>query len=313
MSESASIEFEAGTVEVPAEGGQTLSGTLYRPSCPGPHPAITLSPGYGGVKEHAVLNFAAVFARAGFVTLTHDHRGFGASEGEPRHDIDPWRQIEDWRRVISYLEARPEVDPARIGIWGTSYSGGHAIVLGATDRRLRTVVAQVPTISGYAAALRRVPPQNIAALEAVLEEDERAQFRGEGPGYQALVSADPAVPATFRDPAAIAMYEQLMPDGVVWENKVTVRSSRNSKMYEPGSWITRVSPTPLLMIVSTHDTIALTDAELAAYERALEPKRLALLPGGHFDPYAGQFERASRAALDWFEQHLSNHNRSTSE
>lgn len=90
------------------------------------------------------------------MVLLHDHRGFGASDGEIRHDIDPWQQIADWRYAISYLESLPEVDPGRIGLWGTSYAGGHAIVLGATDRRLRAVVAQVPTISGYEQGLRRI-------------------------------------------------------------------------------------------------------------------------------------------------------------
>src|ERR1700726_1218631 len=88
-------------------------------------------------------------------------------------------QIADWRRAISFLESRPEVDAAHIGIWGTSYAGGHAIVLGATDRRLRAVVSQVPTISGFEQGLRRVPPEGIAALEKAFAEDDRGQLRGE--------------------------------------------------------------------------------------------------------------------------------------
>ena len=129
-----------------------------------------------------------MFAEAGFVVLVHDHRGFGASDGEPRYDVDPWRQIADWRRAISYLESRPEVDPHRIGLWGTSYAGGHAIVLGATDRRLRAVVAQVPTISGYQQSLRRVPPDQVDALEASFIDDDRRQFRGEPPATQAVAA-----------------------------------------------------------------------------------------------------------------------------
>jgi uncharacterized protein len=136
----------------------------------------------------------------------HDHRSFGASDGEPRFDVDPWRQIADWRRAISYLENRPEVDPHRIGLWGTSYAGGHAIVLGATDRRLRAVVAQVPTISGYQQSLRRVPPDQVPALEASFIDDDRRQFRGEPPATQAVVSADPAVPASYRSEDAIACF-----------------------------------------------------------------------------------------------------------
>jgi hypothetical protein len=71
---------------------------------------------------------------ADFVVLLHDHRNFGTSGGTPRHDIDPWRQIEDWRQAITYPESLDEVAPSQIGLWGTSYAGGHAIVLGATDR-----------------------------------------------------------------------------------------------------------------------------------------------------------------------------------
>ncbi|MEV5775293.1 CocE/NonD family hydrolase [Streptomyces antimycoticus] len=134
----------------------------------------------------ALLRLAATFAEAGFVALVHDHRTFGASDGTPRQDIDPWRQIEDWRRAITYLESRPEVDADRIGLWGSSYAGGHAIVLGATDRRLKAVVAQVPTISGFEQSRRRVTPDNIVALDAVLDADERAQLAGEAPRTQAL-------------------------------------------------------------------------------------------------------------------------------
>jgi fermentation-respiration switch protein FrsA (DUF1100 family) len=259
--------------------------------------------GYAGVKEHGLERFAQVFVENGFVVLLHDHRNFGASEGEPRQDVDPWRQIADWRRAISYLESRPEVDSRRIGLWGTSYAGGHAIVLGATDRRLRCVVAQVPTISGYEQGLRRIAPDAVEALEVSFAEDERAQARGEAPRHQAVVSADAAVAAAYRTPDAIEFYRQPVPDGI-WENTVTVRSSRAARMYEPGVWIRRVSPTPLLMVVALNDTITLTDLALAGYERALEPKRLELIPGGHFDPYLSGFTQSSRAAVKWFGEHL---------
>jgi len=259
--------------------------------------------GYAGVKEHALEPFARAFAEAGFVVLLHDHRGFGASEGTPRHDIDPWRQIADWRRAISFLESLDVVDPARIGLWGTSYAGGHAIVLGATDRRLRCVVAQVPTISGYEQGLRRIPPENVAAIEEAFADDDRAQLRGEPPRRQAIVSADPTIPASYRAKDAIDFYLQPLPDGA-WENNVTVRSTRAARMYEPGHWIARVSPTPLLMVVAMRDAITLTDLELAAYERALQPKRLVTIEGGHFDPYLSQFRHSSEAAVEWFRQHL---------
>jgi len=296
---------ERHDIEFAGEGAVTLRGWLFRPEGPGPHPGITMAHGFAGVKEHGLERFARFFADAGFVVLVHDHRGFGASDGSPRFDVDPWAQIADWRRAISFLEGQPDVDAERIGLWGSSYAGGHAIVLGATDRRLRAVVAQVPTISGYQQSLRRVPPDQVADLQTKFIEDDRAQFRGGSPALQAVVSSDPAVPAAYRSPDAIAFYTQpTMPDNV-WHNSMTVRSSRAARMYEPGIWIDRVSPTPLLMVVGLQDTVTVTDLALAAYERALEPKKLVTISGGHFDPYQGRFDRAAGAARDWFTQHLT--------
>jgi len=289
-----------------ADGDVELGAWLYLPGSKAPHsPAITMAHGYAGVTEHGIAKFAEAFAEAGFVVLLHDHRTFGISGGEPRQDVDPWRQIADWRRAISYLESRPEVDPARIGLWGTSYAGGHALVLGATDRRIACVVAQVPTINGYQQGLRRIAPEGVAALEAALNDDERAQFRGEPPRRQAIVSADSAISAAYRTRDAIDFYLQPLAEGTKWENAVTVRSTRLARMYEPGAWVSRVSPTPLLMVIASHDSITLTDLALAAYEQALEPKKLVLIPGGHFDPYLSSFNLARAAALDWFRLHLA--------
>ncbi|MDH7809498.1 MULTISPECIES: alpha/beta hydrolase [unclassified Rhizobium] len=291
-------------VEFPGEGNVQLSAWLYVPDSAGPHPAITMAHGYGGTRDHGIEPFAKAFASAGFAVLLHDHRGFGRSGGEPRQDIDPWQQIADWRRAISYLETRPEVDPTRIGVWGTSYAGGHAIVLGATDRRLRCVVAQVPTISGHEQFLRRINPDAFPAFDEMLAQEDRSRLRGDPLLYQALVSDDISVAASYRSTEAIEFYTQPIPAGI-WENKVTIRSTRSARMYEPGVWISRIAPTPLLMVVASQDKVTLTEIELAAYERALEPKKLALIPGGHFDPYLDQFDMAAAAATEWFLQHLS--------
>jgi hypothetical protein len=106
---------ERKNIEFGVEGGVTLRGWLFVPGAKGPAPAITMAHGYAGVKEHGLERFARAFAEAGFVVLVHDHRHFGASDGVERGDVDPWQQIADWRRAISFLESRPEVDAAQIG------------------------------------------------------------------------------------------------------------------------------------------------------------------------------------------------------
>ena len=128
-----------------ADGGIELGAWLFLPaSARLPSPAITMAHGYAGVREHGIAKFAEAFADAGFVVLVHDHRTFGVSGGGPRQDVDPWRQIADWRRAISYLESRQEVDSSRIGLWGTSYAGCHALVLGCGPSRSFEIVACCP-------------------------------------------------------------------------------------------------------------------------------------------------------------------------
>jgi fermentation-respiration switch protein FrsA (DUF1100 family) len=138
-----------------------------------------------------------------------------------------------------------------------------------------------------------------------LNDDERAQLRGEPPRCQPIVNADSAVPAAYRTKEAIDFYLQPLGDGTKWKNAVTARSTRLARMYEPGAWVSRVSPTPLLMVVASHDAITLTDLALAAYEQALEPKKLVVISGGHFAPYLSEFHISSDAAIDWFRQHLA--------
>lgn len=281
-----------------------LRGLLFLPDGPvGRAPAITMAHGYAGTVHHGLTRFATAFAESGFVVLLHDHRNFGASDGFERGDIDPWRQISDWRSAISFLEARPEVDPDRIGLWGTSYAGGHAIVLGATDRRLKAIVAQVPTISGYEQGLRRVSPDAVPGLEAAFAQDDRERLQGSRGVLIPVVGDDPTKPAAYRTRDAIDFYSQPVPEGI-WDNCVTLRSGRAARMYEPGVWVGRVSPTPLMMIVAMSDTITLTELALSAYERALEPKALVRISGGHFEPYLGAFPDSSAAATAWFKTHL---------
>jgi hypothetical protein len=93
-------------VTIPAEGGIELGAWLFLPEGDGIRPAITMAHGFGGTREHGLERFAQAFAAAGFVVLAHDHRNFGTSGGDLRGDIDPWQQIADWRRAISYLESR---------------------------------------------------------------------------------------------------------------------------------------------------------------------------------------------------------------
>ena len=89
-----------------------------------------------------------------------------------------------------------------------------------------------------------------------------------------------------------------------WRNEVTLRTVEMLTEYEPGAWIHRIAPTPLLMLVARNDVLTPTELAIGAFQNAREPKKLVVLPGGHFDAYVNGFEESSGPATDWFVQHL---------
>src|SRR3954466_2215446 len=177
-------------IEFDAEG-TTLRGWLYVPDgAHGPSPTIVMSHGFSATKELFLDAFAEVFCDAGMCALVFDNRCLGASDGLPRQEIDPWAQVRDYRHAITYAGTREEVDRDRIGIWGSSYSGAHVIVVGAMDRRVKCVVSQVPLISGHQNARRLVRGDMIGPFQGMSAAAREAPFRGEAPRTVAAVAPE---------------------------------------------------------------------------------------------------------------------------
>jgi uncharacterized protein len=293
-------------VEFDAEG-VVLRGWVYRPDdTDEARPLIVMAHGFSAVKEMYLDAFAERFASAGFAVLAYDNRNFGASDGEPRQEIDPWAQVRDYRHAITHGAQLPGVRADRIGIWGSSYSGGHALVVGAIDRRVRAVVAQVPLVSGWRNVLRLVRADLVAQYRAMFDADREGRAAGKEPEMVPVVNDDPLGPAALPTADSFDWFTRTGAERAPsWRNEVTLRSVEMLTEYEPGTYIARISPTPLLMVIGAADHLTVADEALAAYNDAREPKRLVLLPGGHFDAYTADFERSSGAAAEWFTQHLT--------
>lgn len=285
--------------------GTMLRGWHYVPDAAGRHPTIVLSHGFSAVKEMYLDKYADAFAQAGFASVVYDNRNFGASDGEPRQEIDPWLQVRDYSDAISFALTLEQTDPARIGIWGSSYSGAHVLAVGAIDRRVHCVVSQVPLISGSQGFRRLVRADFIAPLQAQLHAERAARAAGAAPAMLPVVAEDPSAPSALPTANSFKWFtETAAARAPSWRNEVTVRSIEYGFGYEPGAYIGLVSPTPLLLVVAVKDHLTVSDLAIDAYERAREPKRLVLLPGGHFDAYVDGFDQSFGAARDWFRTHL---------
>jgi len=238
-------------IEFNAEG-VVLRGWLYLPEhAPREIPGVVMAHGFSAVKEMYLDRYAEVLSAAGIGALVFDNRNFGASDGEPRHEIDPWAQVRDYRHAITYVSTRSEVDRNRIGIWGSSYSGGHVLVVGAIDRRVKCVVSQVPLTSGYRNILRLVRADAIAQVRGLFDQDREARFAGQPPAMIPVVTADPTGMAAL--PTADS-YQWFTETGKArapsWRNEVTLRSVEMFTEYEPVSYLPYISPAPLLLLVA---------------------------------------------------------------
>lgn len=276
-------------------GGVTLRGWYFRPAGNGPWPVIVMSHGFSALKEMDLDRYAGVLRDAGLACLVYDHRNLGASDGEPRGEIDPWQQISDMRDAITFAASLPGVDRDRIGLWGTSYAGGHSLVVSAIDRRVRCVVFQAGTIDSLAAATRRAGQVGIDALRHRAYDDLDRRAAGDAPTY-----VNVAEPGSESYTYLVESFP-----GSTYDNRVTLRSRERALGYWPGVYVERIAPTPLLMIVAGKDEQTPADLQLDAFSRAGEPKQLFIIEDArHYDVYKRDFERTSAAARNWFTLHL---------
>jgi cephalosporin-C deacetylase-like acetyl esterase len=154
----------------------TLRGWFYSPpeSAGSRLPCLVMSHGFSAIKEMDLDAFAEHFTRnLKLNCLVFDNRGFGASDAaarQPRHEIIPSIQCSDISDAITYAQSRADVNKDKIGIWGSSYSGGHVLWVGAVDRRVKAVLSQVPCVSGWDNFHRLIRPDFVPALNATFQE-----------------------------------------------------------------------------------------------------------------------------------------------
>src|SRR3954454_4588826 len=129
-------------------GGWRCAAWVYRPEGEGPFPCVVLAHGWSGVREQRLDAFAERFAGEGMAAVVFDYRHFGASEGQPRQLMDIGRQLEDWTCAVAFARSLSFVDPERVAVWGSSFSGGHVQEIAARDERVAAVVALVPFADG---------------------------------------------------------------------------------------------------------------------------------------------------------------------
>ena len=253
-------------------------------------PTIVMCHGWGGTAK-ALRSDAAVFARAGYLVVTFDYRGWGASDGriirageknkdgsraevkEVREMIDPIEQTTDLLNAIHWVQTEPQCDRDRIGLWGSSFSGGHVVYAAARDPRVKATVSQVPAFDGRWAI-------NSARMRKATYDGATQRARGKA-GYP-----EPGSPSIGKLKGA----------------PILEKIGR----YAPVEDAARLKGCATLFILAENEELFDNKENgILAHNKAKGPKKLVIVPEiKHYGIYREAKKQAQKLAISWYDEHL---------
>jgi uncharacterized protein len=273
-----------------------MKAEIFAPAKPAADklPTIVMAHGWGGVAANLRPD-AVVFARAGYLVVTFDYRGWGASDSrvvltqpqaprtsdrrstaevlEVREVVDPIDQTTDLANAVSWVYAEPQCDRERIGLWGSSYSGGHVVYVAARDPRVRATVSQVPAFD---------------SRMVVLADDQREK--------------------TFAEAAARTHGElgYPPPGARVIGNLRGAPLPEKLMQYAPVEDAARAERCAMLFVLAENEELFdNNDHGIKAHARAKGPKKLVIVPKiKHYGIYMEARKQAQQLAIEWFDAHL---------
>ncbi|BBH17762.1 alpha/beta hydrolase [Nocardioides baekrokdamisoli] len=281
--------------------GDTCAAWLFLPEGVERPPVVILGHGLGATREMRLDAFAERFAQAGIAAIAFTYRHFGDSTGQPRQLLSIKRQLADWDAAIAHVKTRGDVDGSRLAVWGSSFGGGHAIVVASRHPELRAAVSQCPFTDGLASA-RALGPVGTMRLLPTVAADVAAQAFGRAPVMLTLAGA-PGQKALMTAPDALPGYLALVPEGTTFINEVAARVAPTITSHRPGKAAKRVRM-PILFCICDHDSVTPPE-ETLAYAKTAPKGEIKRYDAGHFDIYLGSaFEAVVADQTDFLARHL---------
>lgn len=296
-------------VEFPSEGAM-LRGLLFLPeSQTRKLPLVIMAHGFSATVTMVADKYAEAFSRAGLAVLLYDHRNFGQSEGEPRQEINVWVQARGYRDAINFVITLPEVDHARIVLWGDSLSGAEVVMVGAIDARVKAVIAQIPAYGDV------LPPEDpdgalFSAIQETFLHSDLDKLAEKITGPMPVVSFDQAgTPSALLPLTAFRWFiEYGGRYDTKWKNSVTIAIKDTSVRFNAALCAPHLKA-PLLMVMSDNDEMegANSDISRKVFDMVPQPKELVEIDGGHFGLLyypSSLFDQASRAQTEFLKKWL---------
>ncbi len=287
--------------------GERCAAWLYRPEAVEKPPLVIMAHGFGALRTFRLEPFAEKFVNQGIAVLLFDYRGFGTSEGYPRSLISPKKHIQDWHSAIAYARRIRWIDHGKIGLWGSSYSGGHVLCVAAREPDIAAIVIQVPFVNGLSSSwnMKKVLGWGfIGRSTAAILRDLWRMITFRSP-YYIPAFGKPGEIAILSTPECYDGVMSLVPPSIVdWDMTTPARAMLSLILYYPSTRARKVQ-CPALVIAGERDS--LIPFEFVKKTAARMPNtRLISIPCGHFDPYIGDtFVTVSNREVRFFREHLA--------
>ncbi len=261
-------------------------------------PVIILCHGFCGIQDILLPAFAEAFATAGFLAVTFDYRGFGASGGE-RGRLVPARQIDDILSVVAWVKTQPEADSKRIGLWGTSFGGCHVLGAAAGNPDIKGVVSQLAFADGEEIVTGKMSAEEKQGFIATLNKMADKQ---QTTGKEMFV----AITRVLNDEESKTFFESNKACFPAMDIKIPFLTVRETLLYKPKDNAAKVT-CPVLTVVAGADTVNPPEQGVALYEAVgAQQKSLHVEEGArHYEMYSGvHFDNIINRQIDWFKRFL---------
>jgi len=280
--------------------GVHCAAYLYRPTATGEVPCVVMAHGFAATRDDGLPAYAQRFTEAGLAVLLFDYRHFGASGGEPRQLIDVGHQHGDYHAAIRCARHLDGIDPDRIVLWGSSFSGGHVIAVAAGDSRVAAVISQVPFADGLVGTWQ-TPLPTLLGLVAAGVQDAAGGLRGRPP-HVVPAFARPGQVAMITDPEGEPGMRALVGADSQWRNEVIARTLLTLPLYRPGRRAGHLGM-PVLVCVADADRITPPGPAVRMAGRAPRGE-LRRYPARHFEVYQGEmFTQVVDDQVDFLRRH----------
>ena len=271
--------------------GLNLSGMLHIPPDlrPGEHrPAFLVLHGFGGNKEGGgTIVIAKRLAGWGYVTMRFDYRGCGESGGEPGRILCP-DQVADTSNAVTYMASRPDVDPRRIALVGSSFGAAVAVYTAGVDSRVAAVISSGGWGDGERKFRRQHPtPEAWTRFTNMLEEGRRYRERT---GKSLMVPRFDIVPIPER-------LRGEMSKGSIME--FPAETAQSMYDFRADEVVGKIAPRPLLLLHSANDSVTPTEESIELFRRAKQPAELHLLAKVDHFMFSEENPRVTKIVSDW--------------